>query len=105
MSVNGTVPSSVVRPFKSLEQIENERQSVTPTGVYHRLQTVLRDSRANTAALNRVLGMCQGKNIMPCELVERKVSEQIEKDLIMQVAHISREAIEAVNALRRVDPS
>ena len=103
MSHNGTLSSGVVRPFKSLEQIENDQQAARqpcPSTVADRLRMALNDYSGDKRALNRVLRMCHGKNVLPSELVERKVSELIEKTLLQQIAYITRDTIDD---LRRVD--
>jgi hypothetical protein len=102
MSLNGTLSSGVVGPFKSLEQIENENQADRTSAVAHNLRLALNDYRRQHQALNTVLSICNGANVLPTQMVERKVVELIDKALLRQVVHITRDSIDD---LRRVDPS
>ncbi len=103
MSANGTLLNgAVARPFKSLEQIENEEQAARqpcPSTVADRLRMALNDHRRQSQALTTVLSVCHGKNVIPTALVERQVTKQIEQSLIQQIAYITRESIDG---LRRV---
>ncbi len=100
MSANGTLLNgAVARPFKSLEQIENDqiaadnRAARRPT-VADKLRMALNDHRRQSQALETVLSVCHGANVLPTQLVGRKVSELIEKSLLQRVVYITRDSID-----------
>ena len=61
---------------------------IAPATLAQRIQTALGDHRRDQAALDRVLGIVAFKNVVPTELLEKKVREEIERRLVQQVAFI-----------------
>jgi hypothetical protein len=68
---------------------DSEREPVKLPTVYDRVLIGLRDYRDNKRALNRVLNLCHGKTVLPCDLVERRVGEQIERELVQYIAGVA----------------
>jgi hypothetical protein len=69
-----------------------EREPVKLPTVYDRVLLGLRDYRDNRRALNRVLNLCHGRDVLPTDLVERRVGEQIERNLVQFIAGIAATA-------------
>ncbi len=69
------------------KEFDAQREALEPnvSTLYSQVQTAMRDYRGHKQALARVLYLCHGKNVMPLALVERKVSEQIERELAQQL--------------------
>jgi hypothetical protein len=73
-----------------------------PPTLAQRIQTAIGDYRKDRAALQRVLNLANGHNILPMALVERKVSERIERDLVEHVGSIVGAKL---RDMQRVEPA
>jgi hypothetical protein len=61
-----------------------------PPTVYRRLCDAMGNYRTNQRALHRVLELVTDENVLPTSLLERKISEQIERKLVQHIASIAR---------------
>jgi hypothetical protein len=91
-TLNGHAYERLLATTHEPHDCDTEREPVKLPTVYDRVRFGLRDYRESKRALNRVLNLCQGKGVLPCDLVERRVGEQIERELVQYIAGVAANA-------------
>ncbi len=75
------------------------QEIVQPPTVYKRIQIALGDYRKQRGALETVLNLVANENVVPIEVLDRTVSEQIERRLVQQVGMVVRDKAFALRSV------
>ena len=68
------------------------------------LRAALKDYTSNRVAVQRVLNLVAGKNILPTTLVESRLNVEIERELVHRVAVLASRACRAEKRVDGVEP-
>jgi hypothetical protein len=85
--VNGFLTPGQVRDREERERrtLEKREQREQPQ-IYLRLKDAMSTYRADYKALERVIGLCAGKNVIPTSITFARVLDEIERELARNVA-------------------
>jgi hypothetical protein len=72
---------TVIEPSNTIDFPTAAKSPLSPPTVYDRVRLALRDYRGDQRALRRVISLVANKSVLPTDLLEQRVSEQIEREL------------------------
>jgi hypothetical protein len=86
--VNGFLTPGQVRDREERERrtLVEEREEREQPQIYLRLRDAMSTYRADYKALERVIGLCAGKNVIPTSITFARVLDEIERELARNVA-------------------